>query len=106
MSLTEESGERWIDAELYRLKGDLLLQQSEGHSREAERCLQRSLEIARAQQARALELRTALSLCRLWEQSGNQGEVRQSLQSILASFNEASEFPELGEARELLAANS
>jgi len=71
LSMAEENGERWFEAELYRLKGDFLLQQSAGHRQESERCFQRSLEIARAQQARSFELRTALSLDRLWAQEGS-----------------------------------
>jgi len=61
----EESGERWVEAEIYRLKGDLLLAQSAANQAEAEACYQHALDVARRQGAKSLELRAADGLARL-----------------------------------------
>ena len=72
-----EAGERWYEPEFYRLKGALLLQQSPDHHAEAQACFHRALDVARAQQAKSFELRTATSLSRLWQQQGKRNEARQ-----------------------------
>ncbi|MFQ5595648.1 MAG: hypothetical protein ACE5HA_15995, partial [Anaerolineae bacterium] len=61
----EESGERWAEAEIYRLKGDLLLAQSAANQAEAEACYRHALDVAHRQDAKSLELRAADSLARL-----------------------------------------
>src|SRR5262249_51533932 len=62
------TGERWYEPELYRLKGELLLAQSADNHTEAETCFHHALDIARTQQAKSFELRTATCLARLWQQ--------------------------------------
>jgi predicted ATPase len=62
--------ERWWEAELYRLKGALLLQLTIPDIHQAEACFQQALDVARSQQAKALELRAAMSLSRLWQRQG------------------------------------
>jgi hypothetical protein len=74
-----QAGACLYEAELYRLKGELLLQHAGPHNAPAETCLQRALDVARRQQAKALELRTALSLCRLWQHQGKCHAARQLL---------------------------
>ena len=101
LSMVEETGECWFQAELYRLKGDFLLQQSEDHRQETECCLQRSLEIARAQQARSFELRTAHRLGRLWAGEGNHDEVFRLLQPIVDRYDEVTGNPDLDGVRKL-----
>jgi predicted ATPase len=103
LTQVEKSNERWFEAELHRLQGELLLQQDSKHQEEAEQCFTRSLEVARAQQASSLELRAALSLSQLWAKHGNSGEASQLLQPIIAGFSEASDSPELRDARTLIA---
>jgi class 3 adenylate cyclase/predicted ATPase len=61
----ERTGERYYEAELHRLRGELLLARGGAASADAERCYQRALEVARAQRARSLELRAAISLSRV-----------------------------------------
>ena len=61
----EETGERHWEAELHRIKGELLLLR-EGNESEAEKCFNDSLEIAKAQSAEFWELRTSMSVARLW----------------------------------------
>jgi predicted ATPase len=66
LALVEKTGERYYEAELHRLKGELLLQQAAPEVSHAEACFQQALDIAHRQQAKALELRVAMSLGRLW----------------------------------------
>jgi len=67
-ALVEQHEERWWEAEIHRLRGVLLLRQAETPLAEAEAWLQRALDVARHQEAKALELRAAMSLARLWQQ--------------------------------------
>ena len=76
----EQTDERHREAELYRLKGELLLLQ--GDDAEAEASFHKAIEVARRQQAKSLELRATVSLCRLWQQQGKLEEARQLLTEI------------------------
>ena len=69
----DTTGERYWEAEVYRLQGELLMQASRGKTREAEEHFHQALDIARRQQAKSLELRAAMSLARLWQQPGQAG---------------------------------
>jgi DNA-binding SARP family transcriptional activator len=88
---------RWWEAELYRLKGELLPVEAE-----AEEWLGRALQVARQQGARSLELRAALSLARLWQRNGKVAEARQMLAGIYAWFAEGFDTADLQAARALL----
>ena len=99
----EESGERYYEAELYRMEGELLLTREPPDEDAAEACFRRALETARRQQARSLELRAATSLARLWQRRGKPEEARQALAEIYASFAEGFEAPDLEGARSVLA---
>jgi class 3 adenylate cyclase/predicted ATPase len=68
LTLADTTGTGWCEAELYRLKGALLLQLSSDNQAKAEACYQHALDIARNQQAKSLELRATTSLARLWQQ--------------------------------------
>ena len=72
----------------YRLKGKLLLQQSSDNSTEAETCFHHALDIARSQQAKSFELRTATSLARLWQQQNKRQEAYELLAPVYAWFTE------------------
>jgi predicted ATPase len=100
MSRVERSGERWYEAELYRLKGKLLMTGSDRH--EAETCLCRALTVARAQDARAWELRAAIDLARLWRTQGKRAEARDLLTPIYDWFSEGFDMPDLKDAKALL----
>jgi predicted ATPase len=91
-------------AELYRLRGELLWQQSGSDSdvHEVEACFQQALEIARHQQARSLELRAAVSLSRLWQQQGKRHEARQLLETIYHQFTEGFSTADLQTAKRLM----
>jgi class 3 adenylate cyclase/predicted ATPase len=97
-------GWRCCEAELYRLKGELLLEVSAEGKAEAEACFHKALDIARHQQARSLELRAAVSLSRLWQGQGKRAAAHQLLLAIYDWFSEGFETTDLREARVLLEA--
>ena len=77
VTLVATTEERWWEAEVSRLQGELLLQLPSPDVRQAEACFQQALDVARRQQAKALELRAALSLARLWQGQGKPTAARQ-----------------------------
>jgi adenylate cyclase len=98
-------GERVCAAPLYRLKGELLQQTAGGRHKaaaEAEGCFLQAIEIAHRQEARALELRAATSLARLWQRQGKSHEARNMLSTIYSWFTEGFETTPLQEAQTLL----
>ena len=95
-------GKPWYDPELYRLKGELLLQQSSDNSTEAEVCFQYAMTIAQNQQAKSLELRAATSLARLWQQQGKRTEAHALLAPIYGWFTEGLDTADLQDAKALL----
>src|SRR5262249_23025848 len=102
LTLVEKTGERYYAAELYRLRGELLLQQAAPEVSHAETCFQQALDMARRQQAKSLELRTAMSLSRLWHQQGKRDEVHELLASVYSWFTEGFDTADLQEAKALL----
>jgi class 3 adenylate cyclase/predicted ATPase len=102
LALVDTTGERWYEAALYRLKGELLLQQSLDNLPEAETCFQHSISIARSQQAKSLELRAATSLARLWHQQGKRQEAHDLLAPIYDWFTEGFDTADLKDAKALL----
>jgi predicted ATPase len=86
--VVEKSGAHYWEAELYRLQGKLLLQQTVPDAQYAEACLCQVLATARRQQAKSLELRAAMSLARLWQRQGKRTEARQMLAEVYAWFTE------------------
>src|SRR5262249_31697622 len=98
----EHTGERYYEAEIHRLKGALLLQQSLDNQAEAETCFHQSLDIARNQQAKSWELRAATSLARLWQQQGRRDEARQVLGDVYNWFTEGFDTADLKDAKALL----
>jgi DNA-binding SARP family transcriptional activator/predicted ATPase len=104
LTRVERTGERKFEAELYRLKGELLLGQVEADRcyREAEKCFERALEFARGQRAKSWELRAATSLSRLWHTQGRGEEARELLQEVYGWFTEGFDTADLTEAKALL----
>jgi predicted ATPase len=102
LTLADTRGERWYAPELHRLKGALLLQQSLDNQVEAETCFHQALEIARTQQAKSFELRTATSLARLWQQQGKRQEAHDLLVPIYGWFTEGFDTADLQDAKTLL----
>jgi len=95
-----KDGERLWDAELSRIKGELLL----GSSRDvqAEACFQEALQIARTQKAKSWELRASVSLSLLWKNQGRRKEAQELLQGIYDWFTEGFDTPDLINAKALL----
>jgi predicted ATPase len=104
LTAVHKTGEHVYEAELYRLKGELLLALSQAHQAEAETCLHQALDVARRQQAKSLELRAAMSLSRLWQQQGKCAEARALLAPLYGWFTEGFDTADLQEARTLLEA--
>jgi predicted ATPase len=96
--------EPWWDAQLYTLQGELLLarQGTTSPPDEVEACFHHALAVARHQQAKSLELRTAVSLARLWQQQGRRDEAHALLAPIYGWFTEGFDTIDLQEARALL----
>jgi predicted ATPase len=111
LALMEQTGERYYEAELHRQRGELLLQaaksrpdQGSREQHDAETCFQQALDVARRQQAKSLELRTTMSLSRLWQQQGKCQEAYDLLASIYGWFTEGFDTPDLQDAKALLEA--
>jgi len=93
---------RYYEAELHRIKGELLLAQAAADEQQAEACFQNAIKIARSQSAKSLELRAAMSLSRLWQRQGKTAEARQLLAEIYGWFTEGFDTADLKEAKALL----
>lgn len=93
------TGERRWQAELFRLKGELILRRDED---EAEACLVQAIEVARSQRAKSLELRASKSLSRLWLRQGKREEARRLLEEIYGWFTEGFATADLQEAQALM----
>jgi predicted ATPase len=105
LAAVEESGRRDYEAELHRLKGELMLQRfkvQDSKFKEVEACFLKAIEIARRQQAKSLELRAVMSLSRLWQKQGKKDEARQMLAEIYGRFTEGFDTKDLQEAKALL----
>jgi DNA-binding SARP family transcriptional activator/predicted ATPase len=107
LALVEATDERYCEAELHRLKGELLLMEgdeaeAEASFHQAESCFQHAVEVARRQQAKSWELRATVSLARLWQKQGRVDEARQMLAEVYGWFTEGFDTPDLQEARALL----
>jgi predicted ATPase len=102
LTLGDMNGEQHYRAELYRLKGELLLTRSMARTGEAEACFQEALAVARHQHAKSWELRAALSLARLWQRQGKRAAAQELLVPVYAWFTEGFETADLQEAKGLL----
>jgi class 3 adenylate cyclase/predicted ATPase len=105
LATADASEEHVYTAELYRLKGELTLQQfqfSSSKFQEAEACFHKAIELARRQNAKSLELRTATSLGRLWRKQDKPKEARQMLAEVYGWFSEGFDTADLREAKLLL----
>ena len=126
LGIVHKNGEREYEAELYRLKGTLTLQQESQKAKgkaqkskvsnpksqilnpksqgEVEACFLKAIDIAQKQQAKSLELRATVSLARLWQQQGKQKEAHQMLSEVYGWFTEGFDTKDLQEAKALLEA--
>jgi predicted ATPase len=100
--LVEQTDERLWEADLYRLRAELLLMQGEEAEVEAERQYWQAIEVARRQAAKSWELRATTSLARLWQKLGRTDEAREVLAQIYDWFTEGFDTPDLKDAKALL----
>ncbi len=99
---SEKGGERYWEAELHRLTGELLVLVSKGNTSKAETCFHKAIDVARGQRAKSLELRAATSLARLWQRQGKQAEAAEVLAPVYEWFTEGFDTLDLKEAKTLL----
>jgi predicted ATPase len=93
MARSRDTRERWWDADLHRLRGEILVEKGDVAGGEA--ALGRALDVAREQRARSLELRAAHSLARLWAGTGREPEARRLLEPVYRAFTEGLDTPDL-----------
>jgi predicted ATPase len=98
------TGERWFAAEVHRTRGEILLNRNPGNTAPAEEAFHTATAIAREQKAKSFGLRAALSLAKLYQSANRPLEAHAILASSLEGFSPTPEFPEIAEARALLAA--
>ena len=103
LARSTESGEKWMDAELHRLRGDLMCRLPQPDPDDAERSFAAALSIARNQGTKGFELRAATSLARLWDNHGRHEEARQLLAPVYDWFTQGFDTVDLKEAKTLLA---
>jgi predicted ATPase len=96
------TGERLAEAELHRLKGELLLARSSDNHTEAETCFHQALSVAQSQQAKSLELRAATSLTRLWQSQDKRKEAYDLLAPVYNWFTEGFSTKDLQDAKALI----
>jgi class 3 adenylate cyclase/predicted ATPase len=100
--LVAKTGEGAYEAEVHRVKAELLLARSPSDPTGAEASLREALGVARRQSGRSYELRAATSLARLWQQQGREQEARELLAPIYAWFTEGFDTRDLMDAKALL----
>jgi class 3 adenylate cyclase len=96
-------GQRWEEAEIFRVKGEMLLTMGDAHADEGEQCLRMAVEVARNQSAKFFELRATVRLARLLDTQGNRDEARAMLSEIYNWFTEGFDTADLKDAKALLA---
>jgi tetratricopeptide (TPR) repeat protein len=102
VSLVDKTGTRCYEAELHRLKGELLLMQNAMNVAQAESCFQQAIELARKQSAKSLELRATVSFARLLRDTNRRDEARPMLAEIYNWFTEGFDTADLKDAKALL----
>jgi predicted ATPase len=102
MSLLDSTQEHVYEAEVHRLKGDLMLMQDGANATEEEQCFRTAIEVARGQNAKSLELRATTSLARLLAKQGRGEEARAMLADIYNWFTEGFDTADLKDAKALL----
>jgi predicted ATPase len=102
MTAVEKTKERWFEADIQRMAGEIALQSPDPDAAKAEAYFERALSVARAQQAKSWELRATMSMARLWRNQGKRDEARDLLAPVYGWFTEGFDTLDLKEARALL----
>jgi predicted ATPase len=98
----EKSTEKWVEAEVHRIAGEIALKSPAPDTEKAENYFEHALSVARAQQAKSWELRAAMSLARLWRDQGKPQQARELLAPVYGWFTEGFDTVDLKEAKRLL----
>jgi predicted ATPase len=101
--LAAETGERWTDSLLHRIRGEILLKSDPPNTAPAEDTFLTAIAIAQQQKARSFELRAALSLAKLYQSTSRAADAYAVLAPALEGLSATPEFPEIAEAQALLA---
>ena len=104
MTTIEATKEKWYEAEVNRLAGEIALKSPRPDAAKAEAHFERALVVAREQQAKSWELRAAMSLARFWHDQGRRAEAHDLLAPVYGWFTEGFDTCDLKEAKTLLAA--
>jgi predicted ATPase len=102
LAVAEKNDSRNHEAELHRLRGELLLAESPDRLSDAEACFREAIETARRQQSKGWELRATISLARLWQRQGRRGDAGAALAAVYGTYVEGFTTPDLVEAKGLL----
>jgi adenylate cyclase len=102
LELIRRTEARWFEAEIRRLKGELLLKGDNGAIAEAAECFREAIDVARHQSAKSFELRATMSLARLLAKQGRRAEGRAMLAEIYGWFTEGFDTADLKDAKALL----
>jgi predicted ATPase len=102
LAMVETTKERWCEAEVHRIAGEVALMSPEPDVAKAEACFDRALAVARAQQAKSFELRAAMSMAQLWRDQGKQDEAHDLLAPVYGWFTEGFDTLDLKQAKALL----
>jgi len=102
MAAVETTKERWYEAEIHRIAGEIALKLPQLGSSQAGAYFERALTVARAQQAKSWELRAAMSMARLWHDQGMREKARDLLAPIYGWFTEGFDTVDLKQAKALL----
>ena len=103
MTTVQTTKERWCEAEVDRVAGEIALKSPEPDAAKAQEYFERALAVARQQQAKSWELRAAMSLARLWRDQGKPQQARELLAPVYGWFTEGFDTRDLKEANALLA---
>jgi predicted ATPase len=102
-AVLERTEERWHEAEIHCIRGEILLKRDPADTAAAEQSLQAAIAIAQSQKARSFELRAALSLAKLYRAANRDADAHAVLAAAVEGFPPTQQFPELTEAQTLLA---
>ena len=102
MDKVERSKEKWCEAEVYRIAGEIALKSFAPDAEKAEKHFDRALAVARQQQAKSWELRAAMSMARLWRDQGKLQQARELLAPVYGWFTEGFDTLDLKDAKALL----
>jgi class 3 adenylate cyclase/predicted ATPase len=102
LAAAKTTGEKWCEADIHRIAGDVALMSDQPDAAKAEACFERALSVARKQKAKSFELRATISMARLWRHQNKRQEASDLLKPMISWFTEGSDTSDLTEAKSLL----